>query len=125
MGDATDFKLEKRAINSKSLCHDIQLGIEDLIENGGILWGNDIHRQGFIDTLHDFMNMFAFDNKIDQYDVICDLRNNQINDMDRGVYVCDISFRQKNCLNTSRLTYTITDKLVSSIKDLLDLQLMP
>lgn len=127
--DATtsEFKVEKRSVNNKTLCEQFQKDIEELIVNAGVLWGSDVHREGFVETIEDYLENFAHEsNKIDQWSAMCDMRNNTIAQMDKGIYTFEFNYRQTNCLNTTRLIYTIKDLLVSSLKELLlDFQLTP
>lgn len=120
-----EFKVEKRSVNSKSLCEQIQKDIEELIGSAGVLWSSDSHRLGFVETINDVLQQIEDDDKIDQWDCKCDLRNNTIDQMDKGIYIFEVSYRQKHCLNTTRLIYTIKDLLISSLKELLDFQVAP
>lgn len=120
-----EFKVEKRSVNSKTLCDEITKDLELLITSAGVLWSSDVHRDGFVETVNDYLQQFAAADKIDQWDAKCDLRNNTIAQMDKGIYIFEINYRQKNCLNTTRLIYTVKDLLISSLKDLLDFQIAP
>lgn len=120
-----EFKVEKRAVNSKSLCEFIQKDVEELITSAGVLWSSDVHRDGFVETIGDYLQQIQDADKIDQWDCKCDLRNNTVAQMDKGIYIFEISYRQKHCLNTTRLIYTIKDLLISSLKELLDFQIAP
>jgi hypothetical protein len=116
----TEFKLEKKSVNSKILCNEIQHQIEDLIINGEVLWSSDTHRESFVETIDDLLSGLHEQGKLDQWNVMCDLRNNSIDQMDRGIYTFESSYKQKNCLNTTRLIYTIKDLLIASLRELLD-----
>lgn len=118
----TEFKVEKKSVNSKILCDEVQSQIEELMTNAGVVWSSDTHRDSFVETIDDVLGTLREDGKIEQWSVMCDLRNNTITNMDRGVYVFEASFKQKNCLNTTRLVYTIKDLLVASLRELLDAQ---
>lgn len=120
-----EFKVEKRSVNSKMLCDEITKDVEELITTAGVLWSSDVHRDSFVDTIGDYLEQLSLDDKIDQWDSKCDLRNNTVAQMDKGIYTFEVSYRQKNCLNTTRLIYTIKDLLVSSLKELLDFQIAP
>lgn len=123
----SEFKVEKRSVNNKTLCEHLQKDIEDLMVNAGVLWGSDVHREGFVETVEDYLTNFADEsNKIDQWTAICNMRNNTIAQMDKGIYTFEFNYRQTNCLNTTRLIYTVKDLLVSSLKELLlDYHLSP
>ena len=120
-----EFKLEKRSVNSKVLCQEIQKNVEELITSAGVVWGSDAHRDGFIETCNDGLLVLEEEGKLEQGNAMCDFRNNTIENMDKGIYIVEISFKQKNCLNTTRLIYTIKDLLVSSLKDLIDFHVSP
>jgi len=69
------------------------------------------------------MSEFKDRGQIDQWSVICDFRNNSIPQMDKGIYFFEVNYRQTNCLNTTRLIYTVKDLLVANLKDMLDFTL--
>lgn len=121
----TQYKLEKRSVNNKALFKKVHDFVHEGILTGQVLWNNDIHRQSFVDVVNDVLLEIADEDIIDQWNVVCDIRNNTITQMDKGIYVLEVAYRQKNCLNTTRLVYTITDSLVNSIKGLIDFELMP
>lgn len=122
---AVEYKLEKKAVNSKPLFNMIHEFIDDSILTNQVMWGNDIHRLSFVEVVDDYLLNFQERNEIDQFNVICDLRNNSIASMDKGVYVFEVAYRQVNCLNTTRLIYTVKDLLIKSLTDLLDFDLTP
>lgn len=123
--NTAEFKVERRSVNSKSLCDTITKEIESLITGAGIIWGSDTHREGFVDTVQDYMYQMEETDVLTQGNVMCDMRNNTIEQMERGVYVLEVSFKQKHCLNTTRIIYTIKDLLISHLKELLDLEIAP
>lgn len=120
-----EFKLEKKAVNSKVLCQEIQKNVEELITSAGVIWGSDAHRDGFVETCIDGLAHLEDEGKLEQGNAVCDLRNNTIENMDKGIYIVEISYKQTNCLNTTRLIYTIKDLLISSLKDLIDFHISP
>lgn len=122
---AIEYKLEKKSVNSKPLLNDIHTFVDEAILTNQVMWGNDIHRLSFVEVVDDYLLSFQERNLIDQFNVICDLRNNSIASMDKGTYVFEIAYRQTNCLNTTRLIYTIKDLLITNLKDLLDFDLSP
>ena len=120
-----EYKLEKRSVNNKLIFTEIHKFMEEGITTNGILWGNDIHRESFVDVVSDCLEEVSFQGFIDQWNVICDFRNNTSADMDKGIYVVEVQYRQKNCLNTTRLIYTVKDMLIANIKELIDFELTP
>jgi hypothetical protein len=122
---STEYKLEKRSVNNKALFNEIHKFIDDGIVTGGILWSNDIHRQSFVDVVCDCLEQAEHEGFIDQWNVFSDFRNNSLASMNKGVYVVEVAYRQINCLNTTRLIYTITDSLLKNLSDLIEFQLTP
>ena len=120
-----EYKLEKRSVNNKLIFTEIHKFIEEGILTGQVVWKNDLHRQSFVDVVGDLLEQVMNEGFIDQWNVISDLRNNSVADMDKGIYVIEIQYRQRNCLNTTRLIYTVKDLLISSLKDLIDFELTP
>lgn len=120
-----EYKLEKKSVNNKIIFTEIHKFIDEGIVTGQVLWSNDLHRLSFVEVISDFMEQVGVEGFIDQWNVISDLRNNTIANMDKGIYVLEVQYRQKNCLNTTRLIYTITDLLISNIKELIDFELTP
>ncbi len=120
-----EYKLEKKSVNSKLIFNEIHKFIDEGITTGGVLWGNDIHRQSFVDIVQDCLEEVMAQGFIDQPNVICDFRNNTIADMDKGIYIIEVQYRQKNCVNTTRLIYTIKDTLIASLKELIDFDITP
>ena len=121
MTDKTEFKVEKRSINNKSLCAIIQKHVEDVITNGAVSWNDHEDREALVEMCEELFNQLEYDNTIDRsWSVICDLRNNKISDMDNGIYILELSYRQTHCFNTSMLKYTIIDPLIKNLKDLVN-----
>lgn len=103
-----NYKLTKKSVNSKRLFNEIHEFIEDGIVSGGIMWSGESHRESFVSIIEEFLEEFHQDGKISQCNVICDYRNNSPEEMDKGNYTLFVHFKQKNCLNTTKLIYNIT-----------------
>ena len=123
--EQVEYKLEKRSVNSKPLFNSIHSFIHEGITSNQVIWSNDIHRLSFIEVLNDYLEEFANQGLIDQFNAFCDFRNNTVAAMDKGLFVFEISYRQTNCLNTTRLIYTVQDMLIPNLKELLDFDLTP
>lgn len=119
------YVLDKKSVNSKSLFDEIHEFAHAGITDSGFIWSSDTHREAFVELLEEFLEDFVFDGKLDQPNVLCDLRNNSISGMDKGIYVLELRYRQNNCENTTRLIYTVTDTLIKSVKDLVDFETAP
>lgn len=97
-----------KAVNSKDLLKEIAFEVEDLMKSPMLDWTSEIRRaelvvaiEGVLATLHRRYG------KLQQYKVMCDLRNNRIANMERGVFYLTVQYRQTNCLNTTQIIYTI------------------
>jgi|SRR5271157_5572243 len=123
MDKTADYKLEKKSVNNKTVFTDIHKFVDEGIIAGGVLWGNEIHRTSFVEIVGEFLDAIAGEGKIDQWNVICDFRNNSYASMERGEYTMEVNYRQTNCVNTTRLIYTIKDLTANMIKDLIDFKI--
>lgn len=96
-----------KSVNNKRIAQEIAQFVEEGIINFGVTWESDIQRQAFVEIVEDTMESYVEDGTIEQYKVICDLRNNKIADMERGIYKFDVTYKQKNCVNTTKILWTI------------------
>lgn len=102
------FKVTLKAVNNKSLVKSITDYIEDGIKSLGVGWNNESHRSAFVQIIEEFLeNLLEAEEKIEQYKVVCDRRNNKIIDMERSIYSIDVEFKQKHCLNKTKIHYFI------------------
>ena len=100
-----------RAVNSKSLFEAMQDMVKTGIDETGLDWGNESHRDSFVEMLNEFMMDFYQEGKIDQWKIMCDHRNNTVKDMNDGKYNLDLHYVQKHCLNTTQLRFHIAEDL--------------
>lgn len=98
-----------RAVNSKVLLHEISFLVEEGLDDMGVIWSSDTHRESFVDLVEDWLHEKGDKGLIEQWNVVCDLRNNKIADMEAGNYVFEVFYRQKHCLNMTHLRYEIQD----------------
>lgn len=101
------FKKELKGVVDKHIVKEICLFIEDAINDLGVDWASDSHRLAITQITEDFLSELQKTNSIEQFKVICDRRNNKSVLMEKGTFQFDVSFRQKNCLNTTQILYTI------------------
>ena len=105
------FNLTTKAVNSKPLLADITKLIQEGLNSRGITWASELHREAFADGLNEILhNDFVEPGRIEQWNVICDRRNNTMKDMNNGSYFLEVRYKQKNCLNFTRLLYHICDE---------------
>lgn len=112
------WKLTPKAVNSKSLMEEIHEFVTVGMEETGVNWSSDVQRESYIEMLDDFMYEIAEENKIEQWDVRCDGRNNKASDMNSGKYLLEVMYRQRNCLNVTVLRYDVTDTDDFDLSDL-------
>lgn len=106
----SDWKLTiKSAVNSPSLFTEITDFLESGFEEMKGAWNSDGHRDSFIMILSEWLDEQIDEGKITQWNIICDFRNNKVEKMEQGIYIVDIHYKQRNCLNTTHLRYEIED----------------
>lgn len=111
--------IKTRSVNSKSLFNDINDFIKDGITDIGVRWGSDIHRNTFIEVIEDWLKEFFDKGRITQFNVICDDRNNNQQDFDSGLFRLTVTYKQKHCLNTTVIDYTVREHRNELIEELL------
>ncbi len=103
-----NYTLKTRAVNSKRLLASIR-GFEQIFTEYQIVWSNEGMRQSVVDMIDGMMEDIANNGKISQWNVVCDFRNNKVSAMAVGIYNITITYRQTNCLNTTKLKYRIQE----------------
>jgi hypothetical protein len=106
----TTVALTERAVVSDKLKKDIRAFVEDDFEvalNVGSMLDVEI-RENVVNDVTNLMMELYRNKVIDQYDVICDNRNNTEHDRSKGITKVFVKFRQWNCINTTVLEYTMT-----------------
>ncbi len=98
------------AINSKILHTIVREYVEEGLEHANVVWANQTHRDSFVAVINDMMEMLLDEDKITQWKIVCDGRNNTTADMNSGLFFIDITYKQRNCVNNTYLQYEITKK---------------
>ena len=89
-----------RNINNKRVFKEIDDFMMEVFSTLNVYWQNMDHRDQFVDMIDMWMEQWALESgKIIQYDIQCSLPSD-----DRAIF--SLSYRQKNCLNTSEIEYT-------------------
>ena len=104
-------KLETRprSVNNQKLFKEIDTFMIEVFSIKEIKWASDTHRQQIVEMIEDFLMELAHTTgKIIQFDVICDRRNNPRSIEHSGKVNLSIKYKQKNCLNTTSVDYTLT-----------------
>ena len=94
-------------VNSKKLVQEYDELCDGLIGGPIFLWNNAEQRQSLCDVLTEFFIEEIQKRKISQFKVTGDRRNNLQRDINNGIFNLLIEFKQHNCVNTTRLCYTI------------------
>lgn len=112
---------EFKAVNTKSLVAAIAKEVDEYVQQVGNNWKSESHRETVVELAEDCLSDLREDNKIEQFKVWCDHRNNTSAAMDTGLFNLDLHFRQKHCYNVTKLRYVIKmsqDKQVNLLKSL-------
>jgi len=105
-------KFVTRSVNSKRLLKEIKTMAEEVC-NEYISYSNSILDKNYeYDELAHFLDMYFEDlvvkNRITQYDIVADHRNNTLSDTQAGIINITIKFRQTNCINVSKIDMQFT-----------------
>lgn len=103
------WQLVKKSVNSRALFVEISSFIEEGLNDLGILWSSDSQRDSFVDIVDEWLEEKATEGKIEQWNIVCDYRNNKVTAMEAGRYTIDVYYKQRNCLNTTHLQYNLKD----------------
>jgi len=108
MSNITVIQKNVKCVNTKSLFAHVTQYVESAITAVGVkVASNDLHREVFVELIEDFLEAEKQSRKIDVYKVIFDVRNNTVENMQKGIYNLTIQYQQRNCLNTTEFTYEI------------------
>lgn len=97
-----------KSVNSKVLVQQIVTFTEEVMLSSGSIWADEGERAMMAKMVEEYLEDLATDDgTIEQYKVVCDRRNNKAANCLKGLFKFDIYFRQKNCLNTTKILYSI------------------
>jgi len=102
-------EITAKAVNSKVLVEHISGTIKDGIHAVEMTWGNDEERSIFLEYINSLLHEAWNAGKIEQWKVQCNSLNNNADDILNGMFVLDVHFKQKHCLNVTKLRYTIRE----------------
>lgn len=114
----TTWTIKSKAVNSKLLYDDVIEFVEGSLNELGMNWSSAAQRESYVELLEDYFHELVSNNRIEQYDVKCDLRNNKLADMNDGHFVLDLLFRQRHCLNVTQIRFQISTKHQMEIWDI-------
>ena len=104
-----EIKVTTKSVNSKMLFQEINDLILDGLESVDLNWRNDDERELFIQFLNSMFSEIQENDVIEQWKVQCNSNNNNTKDMLSGIVVIDIYYKQRNCLNTTNIKYTLQE----------------
>lgn len=104
-----DVSTNSKAVNSKLLYESINELIRDGIFSVDMNWRNEDERGLFIDYLNSLLHEYYVNGVIEQWKIQCNGLNNKAENMLDGTFILDVSYKQKHCLNTTQITYTIQE----------------
>ena len=104
-----EIKVTTKSVNSKMLFQEINDLILDGLESVDLNWRNDDERELFIQFLNSMFSEIQENDVIEQWKVQCNSNNNKTKDMLSGIVVIDIYYKQRNCLNTTNIKYTLQE----------------
>lgn len=107
-------------VNSTLLIEDIEELMRSSIKNVGFSWSNDAHREALLDLVDELMVQKKEDDKIYNYKVYSDHRNNPPEQIANGIHILTIKFRQKDTINQTMLEYIFTQNTDPNDTDLIE-----
>ncbi len=98
-------------VNSDTLTTDVITFTTETLQNFAFETLDDEENREFIvEYLERFYHILRDSDYIEQFDVILDKRNNNIKNLRSGMFVLETKFKQKNCLNFTRIILTRAGK---------------
>ena len=104
------FTLKTYHVNSKGLLTLVSDFVNGIIENFNVIWDSESQRDAILEVIDEHLQDLVEQRKIDQWNVICDGRNNTPEDVKNKITHLHISYRQRNCYNTTELKYKIENE---------------
>lgn len=94
-------------VSSKRLHNKIHDLIYNVIRSFRIHLTNKLHRNSFVYAVNEFLIRLQKSNKITQYKVICDTRNNKNGFINSKEIIFEVYYKQLHCLNMTSITFHI------------------
>ena len=95
-------------INNQRLYKEIDQFMIELFASASVDWTIEDHREMMVDMVEDTLYEIAdATGLITQFDVMCDRRNNTRSINRGGSVNFTLKYKQKNCLNTTVIEYTL------------------
>ncbi len=101
------YTLKEHHVNSKLLFNEVTDFINNIIIEFSIIWDSDVHRDAILEVIDEFFMEMCADEKITQFNVICDARNNTVKSAAKGFTHLEVRYKQDDCYNTTSIDYVI------------------
>lgn len=118
----TTFKKTVKGVTNKRIVGHICEFIEESVAMFDVDWNTDSQREAFVEVLEDCVQMLVDTKEIEQFKVICDRRNNKIENVRGGFFTLDVYFKARNCLNRTHISYLVDTNYYLEDSDTLDFQ---
>ena len=102
------FTLKTNNVNSNIILKEVNDFISHIILDFNVIWDNTSQRDSILDVLDAHFEDMTKEGKVSQWNVICDGRNNAKTSVIAKITHLDITYKQRNCYNTTKLEYLIT-----------------
>ncbi len=103
----TKFTLKTHNVNNKRILEEVSGYVSEIITNFNITWTSREDRDTILEVIDELLEDMVNDDKIEQWNVVCDGRNNKTSDTKKKTTYLDIEYRQRNCFNITKLNYII------------------
>jgi len=104
-----NIKVEPRAINSRTLFDRVDEIVHETIRSIDFDWSDEDEKSLFLEFINTVFSDLYENNEIEQWKLQSNNLNNTIKDIENGTFVLDVSYKQRNCLNVTKIKYTIQE----------------
>jgi len=103
--------IETSGVNNEALTEELITYTIETLTNTFFHDMTEEHDRDIIIRYHEhFFEVMSDAGYIEQFDIIFDKRNNTKKEMSRGAFAIELKYKQKNCLNYTRVKFLIGGK---------------
>lgn len=110
------FQVSQRNVNTPRLANEIIKIMKDFMDCPYYLVTNDVHRSSVIETTKEWMSQLLVTSEIDNFKIIGDHRINSQNQLNKGVFVMEMQYKEHNCVNLTKLRVEMRVEMEKSFK---------
>ena len=96
------FILKTKHVNSNRILDEVCNFVDSIITDFNIIWSNDSQRDAILEIIDEHLQDMAGDNKLVQWNIVCDKRNNTRQDSKDKITHLYVEYKQRNCFNVTR-----------------------